>query len=116
VRSGFRRRWQTDDVETNTGIFVDGNDTGNAPNNPDTDGDGLNDGDEVNVHGTNPLIADTDGDGLGDGDEYLIFGTDPLNPDSDVRKKLNDWMNDPAKSDALVDLEIVLILILIDFF
>ncbi len=42
-----------DMVETNTGIFVDETDTGTDPNNPDTDGDGVNDGDEV-FWGTNP--------------------------------------------------------------
>ena len=40
---------------------------GTNPDNPDTDGDGLNDGDEVNDYKTNPLKADTDGDGLNDG-------------------------------------------------
>ncbi len=34
-------------VETNTSIFVDAGDTGTDPNNPDTDGDSINDGDEV---------------------------------------------------------------------
>ena len=29
-----------DSVETNTGIYVNENDTGTDPNNPDTDGDG----------------------------------------------------------------------------
>jgi len=33
-----------DGVETNTGVFVDANDTGTDPNNPDTDGDGELDG------------------------------------------------------------------------
>jgi len=42
-----------DDVETNTGTFVDANDTGTDPNNPDTDGDGYLDGIEVFV-GTDP--------------------------------------------------------------
>ena len=34
-------------VETNTGVFVSATDTGTNPNNPDTDGDGIRDGDEV---------------------------------------------------------------------
>ena len=34
--------------------------------NPDTDGDGLTDGDEVDEHATNPNNPDTDGDGLND--------------------------------------------------
>lgn len=52
---------------------------GTDPHNPDTDGDGLSDGDEVNIYHTNPLVADTDGDGIPDGVEILT-GTDPLNP------------------------------------
>ncbi len=55
------------------------------PNNADSDGDGVKDGDEVNRAGgaTNPLVADTDGDGLNDGGE-VTAGTDPLNADSDA--------------------------------
>ena len=54
---------------------------GTDPHNPDTDGDGLSDGDEVNIYHTNPLVADTDGDGIPDGVE-IATGTDPLNPAS----------------------------------
>ena len=46
------------------------------PSKPDTDNDGLTDGEEVNEHGTEPGNPDTDGDGLIDGDE-LFYGTDP---------------------------------------
>ncbi len=53
-----------------------------SPNVADTDGDGLNDGAEVNDHGTDPLLSDTDTDGLGDITE-VNGPTDPLNPDSD---------------------------------
>jgi len=49
----------------------------------DTDGDGLNDGDEVTKYKTDPLKADTDGDGLNDGDEVTKYRTDPLNADTD---------------------------------
>jgi hypothetical protein len=51
------------------------------PQNPDTDGDGLADGREVNVLATNPLRADTDGDGLRDGLEVQT-GSDPIDPNS----------------------------------
>ena len=54
---------------------------GTDPHNADTDGDGLSDGDEVNIYHTNPLVADTDGDGIPDGVE-IANGTDPLNPAS----------------------------------
>ena len=59
---------------------------GTDPNNPDTDGDGINDGDEVGNDGsvdegdTNPLDADTDDDGLADGAENE---PNPLDADSD---------------------------------
>lgn len=53
------------------------------PNNPDTDGDGLTDGQEVLIYGTDPTNPDTDGDSLLDGDEVLIHGTDPLLWDTD---------------------------------
>jgi hypothetical protein len=50
---------------------------GTDPHNPDTDGDGLSDGDEVHVYHTNPLLWDTDGDGISDGVEVRT-GSDPL--------------------------------------
>lgn len=55
---------------------------GTNPENPDSDDDGITDGDEVNVHRTDPLNFDTDGDNFYDGGE-LVRGTDPNNPDSD---------------------------------
>jgi hypothetical protein len=48
------------------------------PNNVDTDGDGVADGDEINIYGTDPTVADTDGDGRSDGDELYNDRTDPL--------------------------------------
>jgi hypothetical protein len=89
---------------------------GTDPNNPDTDGDGLNDGTEVRQYRTDPLNPDTDGDGLSDGDE-VSSATDPLNPDTDgggmldgeeVRQGRNP--NDPRDDgdfdrDGLNDLE-----------
>jgi outer membrane protein OmpA-like peptidoglycan-associated protein len=56
---------------------------GTDPNVADTDGDGLNDGDEVNRYMTDPLNRDTDGDGLTDGDEVLKYLTNPLSKDTD---------------------------------
>ena len=52
---------------------------GTDPFNPDTDGDGLSDGDEVLKYHTNPLKPDTDGDGYSDGDEVRA-GSNPLDP------------------------------------
>jgi MYXO-CTERM domain-containing protein len=48
---------------------------------PDVDGDGLSDGSEVNVHGTDPSDADTDDDGTSDGDE-VSAGSDPTDSES----------------------------------
>lgn len=76
---------------------------GTDPNDPDTDNDGIDDGDEVgndailNLGDTNPLDADSDDDGIADGAELLGADgmpntsdeTDPLDADSD-----NDGLND----------------------
>lgn len=91
---------------------------GTDPNNPDTDGDGLDDGEEIYKYGTNPLVADSDGDGLNDGQEIaagtnpfsgdadqdglndsqeLAYGTDPNNPDTD-----GDGLNDGAEVAGVV--------------
>ena len=58
-----------DQYETGTGIYVSPTNTGTSPTNPDTDGDGLNDGQEVNRYHSNPFVKDTDGDGFEDGFE-----------------------------------------------
>lgn len=55
---------------------------GTDPNNPDSDNDGLNDGEEVNIFFTNPKNPDSDNDGLKDGDEIKL-GTFVNVPDSD---------------------------------
>ena len=43
--------WLIDIYETNTGIFFDETDTGSDPLNPDTNGNGINDGEEVSLGG-----------------------------------------------------------------
>jgi hypothetical protein len=48
------------------------------PANPDTDGDGVADGDEVTIYLTDPFTLDSDGDGLADGEELFGLLTDPL--------------------------------------
>ncbi len=50
------------------------------PTNPDTDDDGVADGDEPDIYGTDPLNRDTDGDGASDGEELFWTDTDPLVP------------------------------------
>jgi hypothetical protein len=46
---------------------------------PDMDGDALLDVEEATI-GTDALNPDTDGDGFDDGEEVLVMGTDPLDP------------------------------------
>lgn len=75
------------------------------PLNRDTDGDGLSDYDEVKVYKTNPLVADTDGDGLNDGDEVMKYKTDPLKADTDGDglkdgEEVMKYKTDPLKADT----------------
>ncbi|MBN2015545.1 DUF4215 domain-containing protein [Candidatus Dojkabacteria bacterium] len=61
---------------------------GTDPYSSDSDGDGISDGDEVNIYHTDPLSSDSDSDGLSDYTEILgAYGegrkTDPNDPDSD---------------------------------
>lgn len=55
---------------------------GTDPNNPDTDSDTLNDGDEVKIFNTNPLDRDSDNDELDDALEISTCSNES-NPDSD---------------------------------
>ena len=56
---------------------------GTDPNRPDTDADGLSDGDEVQVYQTNPLNVDTDDGGVMDGIE-VQRGTNPTLVSDDI--------------------------------
>lgn len=62
---------------------------GTDPNNPDSDLDGINDGNEVLGTRTNPLSRDSDGDRLTDYEETDRYGTNPLSRDTD-RDGVND--------------------------
>ncbi|MEM7392016.1 MAG: OmpA family protein [Verrucomicrobiota bacterium] len=55
------------------------------PLSPDTDHAGLIDGVEVRNHKTDPLDEDSDDGGVGDGHEVIEDGTDPLNPEDDLQ-------------------------------
>jgi outer membrane protein OmpA-like peptidoglycan-associated protein/opacity protein-like surface antigen len=75
------------------------------PLNADTDADGLQDGNEVKAHNTNPTKTDTDGDGLSDGDEVNLNKTDPLKADTDSDTlsdgdEINVHKTDPLKVDS----------------
>ncbi len=84
---------------------------GTDPRNPDTDGDGLSDGDEVKIYKTNPLKVDTDGDGLTDFDEVMKYKTSPIKPDTDGDGLLDgaeiarktDPLNPDTDGDGLLD-------------
>jgi outer membrane protein OmpA-like peptidoglycan-associated protein len=75
------------------------------PLNADSDGDGLNDCDELHTHKTDPLKADTDGDGCSDGDEVLKYRTNPLDQDTDDDgckdcDEVLTYRTDPLKMDT----------------
>ncbi len=76
-------------VETSSGVFQSNTNSGSLPGDSDTDNDSVDDGDEVDVYGTDPNDNDTDNDGLTDGQEILTYGTDPKDSDTD-----NDTMSD----------------------
>jgi chitodextrinase len=64
------------------------------PQNNDTDGDGLIDGDEIQKFRTNPSNPDSDGDNLTDREEIKgTYGnvTDPLRPDTDLDGLADDF-------------------------
>jgi len=100
---------------------------GTDENNPDTDGDGLTDGQEVFTYYSSPLKPDTDADNLNDYEEVFKYNSNPTLPDSDtdglkdgeeiVRKtnplladtdhdtlldgdEINKYKTDPLKSDS----------------
>jgi hypothetical protein len=60
-----------------------------AQGRPDRDNDGLYDDDETNVYGTRPDVADTDGDGVDDGEEIY-------NRDQGFDTPYNDPLTDGA--------------------
>lgn len=60
---------------------------GTSWNLADTDGDGIDDGQELNktnIYITDPLLADTDGGGVDDGTELKTNRTNPIDPVDDV--------------------------------
>lgn len=68
----------TEDLDADNYIDALELEVGLDPGNPDVDGDGVADGDEVNIYFTDPWVWDTDGDGLSDGEELFGILTDPL--------------------------------------
>ena len=94
-----------DDWETENGLDPSTHDAA-----LDKDNDGLTNAQELE-QGTNPCVADTDGDGLEDGEEINTYSTDPLLADTDGGGD-NDGVEvsegrDPASSaDDQLDLSI----------
>lgn len=78
---------------------------GSSVTGSDTDSDGLSDGKEVNVHGTDPTSVDTDGDGLGDGVEVNEYESNPTSAHSDEDgipdgKEVTAYGTDPTELDT----------------
>ena len=81
----------------------------------DTDGDGLEDGDELYVYLTDPHNPDTDGDGLTDGWEWwywmnpCVWNDPNVDPDEDGLSNIEecqygtDPFNDDSDSDGMPD-------------
>lgn len=69
----------------------------------DTDGDGLNDYDELNVFRTSPYLADSDSDGFDDNQE-LKSGNDPNCPtDQNCGRAVDAGVNNPLVASDLTD-------------
>ncbi len=71
----------------------------------DTDGDLINDGDEVNTYQTSPLLMDTDADGIDDYEELNTTLTDPLEVDTDGDQfsdgdEVNLYLTDPNDANS----------------
>jgi len=85
---------------------------GTDPENPDTDGDGLNDGSEVDIYGTDPLFTDLDADddgipdsveGGGDQDDDGIANFLDLDSDNDGITDTVEAGGVDANGDGIVD-------------
>lgn len=85
------------DMQTNRVVWVDTDSTNHAKRfydawtHHDSDGDGLPDGREVRLYGTDWRQWDSDGDGLSDFAELFVHGTSALNADSDGDGLPDGW-------------------------
>ena len=85
------------DMQTNRVVWVDADSMNHvtrfydAWTHHDSDGDGIPDGREVRLYGTDPDNWDTDGDGLSDYAEIFVHGTSVLNADSDGDGLPDGW-------------------------
>lgn len=76
----------------------------------DSDGDGIADGRETYILGTNPQLRDSDGDGLDDRDELYCYDTDANRRDTDGDGMWDGWEavfglnpTDPSDADGDAD-------------
>lgn len=80
----------SDDLADAWEVAVAGNLTTLTSATADGDSDGLTNQQEY-ANSANPAVADTDGDGLSDGDEVLVHGTDPTKTDTDGDEMPDAW-------------------------
>ena len=73
-----------DDIDGDGLNFIEEDALGTDWHDSDTDGDGLSDGDEVNVYACNPLSVDTDGDGYRDDLEVFLSNFNVNSDSSDL--------------------------------
>lgn len=76
--------------------------------NPDSDGDGIRDWEELNIYKTDHQNPDTDNDNLSDLDEIINFLTDPNSSDTDSdgvtdELELDTYLTDPLVADTDMD-------------
>ena len=98
------------DPDTDADGLTDGQElttTHSSPVLEDTDGDGLTDGAEINTHHSSPLLADTDSDGLNDRVEVEVYHSNPSLKDTDG-DGFDDWFEvntgfDPALATSTPD-------------
>ncbi|MGQ9661871.1 MAG: hypothetical protein ACUVWX_05960, partial [Kiritimatiellia bacterium] len=85
------------DMQTNRVVWADTDSTNHATRfydawtHHDSDGDGIPDGREVRLYGTDRRQWDSDGDGLSDFAELFVHGTSALNADSDGDGLPDGW-------------------------
>jgi RHS repeat-associated protein len=68
---------------------------------PDSDNDGILDGDETDIYGSDPFEADTDDDGIEDGDELAYWGAD-WDKDADNDGTVN-LLDPDSDNDGILD-------------